>query len=57
MLVTKEAVTMAVALQNKGNVAKFLSIEFLDQKDDCFFFDCFFQKRQKILYCLFKGDL
>ena len=42
MLLTKEAVTMALALQNKGNVAKFLSIEFLEQIDDCFFFDCFF---------------
>ena len=42
MQVTKEAVTIALALQNKGHVAKFLSIEFLDQKDDRFFFDCFF---------------
>ena len=57
MLVMKEAAMMALALQNKGNVAKFLSIEFLEQIDDCFFFDCFFQKRQKILYYLFKGDL
>ena len=57
MLVTKEAVTIALALQNKGDVAKFLSIEFLDQKDDCFFLIVFFQKRRKILYCLFKADL
>ena len=47
MQVTKEAVTIALALQNKGNVAKFLSIEFLDQKDDCFFFDCFFPEEAK----------
>ena len=47
MLLTKEAVTMALALQNKGNVAKFLSIEFLKQIDDCFFFDCFFPEEAK----------
>ena len=55
MLVTKEAAMMALELQNKGNVAKFLYIEFLEQIDDCFFI--FFQKRQKILFYLFKGDL
>ena len=37
MQVTKEVVTIALALQNKGNVAKFLSIEFWTKKVTAFF--------------------
>ena len=47
MIITKEAAEAALALQNRGNVAKFFSIEFLEQKDEYFLFHCVFPEETK----------
>ena len=57
MIITKEAAEAALALQNRGNVAKFFSIEFLEQKGEYFLFNCVFPEEAKTLLHLCKGDL
>ena len=47
MIITKEATDAALALQSRGNVAKFFSIEFLEQKDEYFLFNCVFPEEAK----------
>ena len=47
MIITKEAAETALALQNRGNVAKFFSIEFLEQRDEYFLFNCVFPDEAK----------
>ena len=47
MIITKEAAEAALALQNRGNVAKFFSIEFLEQKGEYFLFNCVFPEEAK----------
>ena len=51
MIITKEAADAALALQNRGNVAKFFSIEFLEQKDEYFLFNMVVEKHN-----LFQSD-
>ena len=47
MIITKEAAEAALALQNRGNVAKFFSIEFLEQDGEYFLFNCVFPEEAK----------
>ena len=47
MIITKEATEAALALQNRGKVAKFFSIEFLEQQDEYFLFNCVFPAEAK----------
>ena len=47
MIITKEAAKAALALQNRGNVAKFFSIEFLEQNGEYFLFNCVFPEEAK----------
>ena len=47
MIITKEATEAALALQNRENVAKFFSIEFLEQKGKYFLFNCVFPEEAR----------
>ena len=47
MIITKEAAEAALTLQNRGNVAKFFSIEFLEQRGEYFLFNCVFPEEAK----------
>ena len=47
MIVSKEAAEAALNLQNKGNVAKFFSIQFIEQKSEFFLFKCVFPDEAK----------
>ena len=55
MIITKEAAEAALALQNRGNVAKFFSIEFLEQKGEYFLFNCVFPEEAKNALAFVQG--
>ncbi len=47
MLVTKRVAEAALSLQNKGKVANFFSIQFIEQKSEYFLFNCVFSEEAK----------
>ena len=55
MIITKEAAEAALALQNRGNVAKFFSIEFLEQDGEYFLFNCVFPEEAKNALAFVQG--
>ena len=55
MIITKEAAEAALALQNRGNVAKFFSIEFLEQNGEYFVFNCVFPEEAKNALAFVQG--